>query len=45
MVVGLDRELVWDDLRRATLALRAGARFLATNADPTFPLTRGPVAG
>lgn len=41
VVVGFDRGLVWDDLRRATLALRAGARFLATNDDPTFPSPEG----
>ena len=37
VVVGFDRGLVWDDLRRATLALHRGARFLATNDDATFP--------
>lgn len=41
VVVGFDRELVWDDLRRATLAIRAGARFLATNDDATFPSPEG----
>lgn len=41
VVVGLDMGLVWDDLRRATLALRAGARFLATNTDATFPSPEG----
>ena len=41
VVIGFDRSLQWDDLRRATLALRAGARFLATNDDPTFPSPEG----
>ena len=41
VVVGFDRNLVWDDLRRATLALHAGARFLATNDDATFPSEEG----
>jgi HAD superfamily hydrolase (TIGR01457 family) len=41
VVVGFDRHLVWDDLRRATLALRAGARFMATNGDATFPSPEG----
>ena len=41
VVVGFDRSLQWDDLRRATLALHAGARFLATNDDPTFPSPEG----
>ncbi len=41
VVVGLDLDLVWDDLRRATLALNDGARFVATNADATFPSSEG----
>jgi HAD superfamily hydrolase (TIGR01450 family) len=41
VVVGFDRNLVWDDLRRATVALRRGARFLATNDDATFPAPEG----
>lgn len=45
VVVGFTRQLVWDDLRRATLALVGGARFLGTNADPTFPSPEGPWPG
>lgn len=45
VVVGFNRDLVWDDLRRATLALRRGARFLATNGDRTFPMPEGLVPG
>lgn len=41
VVVGFDRKLVWDDLRRATLALHRGVRFLATNTDATFPAAEG----
>jgi glycerol-1-phosphatase len=41
VVVGWDRSLVWDDLRRATLALTRGARFLATNTDPAIPSPEG----
>lgn len=41
VVVGFDRELVWDDLRRATVALHRGARFVGTNADATFPSPEG----
>jgi glycerol 3-phosphatase-2 len=41
VVVGFDSNLVWDDLRRATLALHAGARFVATNDDATFPSPEG----
>lgn len=45
VVVGLDTGLVWDDLRRATLALRAGAAFVATNGDRTLPTPDGLVPG
>lgn len=41
LVVGFTRDLVWDDLRRATLALANGARFLGTNADVAFPSAEG----
>lgn len=41
VVVGFTRDLVWDDLRRATLALARGARFLGTNADAAFPSAEG----
>lgn len=41
VVVGFDRTVAWDDLRRATLALYRGARFLATNDDATFPASEG----
>lgn len=45
VVVGWDRDLRWDDLRRATLALVRGARFLATNTDATYPAAEGPWPG
>lgn len=45
VVVGWDRELVWDDLRRATLALARGARFVGTNSDVTYPAREGPWPG
>lgn len=45
VVVGLDTGLTYDALRRATLALRAGARFVATNTDATFPAPEGLVPG
>jgi HAD superfamily hydrolase (TIGR01450 family) len=40
VVSGTD-ELVYDDLRVANLALRAGATFLATGRDPTYPMPDG----
>jgi glycerol-1-phosphatase len=45
VLVGWDRDLVWDDLRRATLALARGARFIATNSDVTYPTREGPWPG
>lgn len=45
VVVGFTPDLVWDDLRRATLALRRGARYVATNADVAFPSPEGLVPG
>jgi glycerol 3-phosphatase-2 len=41
VVVGWNRHLVWDDLRRATLALTRGARFLGTNGDVSYPAAEG----
>jgi HAD superfamily hydrolase (TIGR01450 family) len=41
VVVGGTDELVYDDLRCATLALRRGAEFLATGRDPTYPMPDG----
>ena len=41
VVVGLDRDLTYDKLRDATLALRRGARFVATNRDETYPAADG----
>jgi 4-nitrophenyl phosphatase len=45
VVVGLDRRVNWRKLAEATLALRAGALFIGTNPDPTFPHERGEVPG
>lgn len=45
VVVGLDVDLSYDKLAIATLALREGARFVATNRDVTFPTPRGEMPG
>lgn len=45
VVVGLDRELSYDKLRRAMSHIRAGARFYGTNPDVTFPTPAGLVPG
>jgi HAD superfamily hydrolase (TIGR01450 family) len=37
VAVGFDLDLSYDRLKEATLALRAGARFIASNLDTTFP--------
>ncbi|MSQ23146.1 MAG: HAD-IIA family hydrolase [Chloroflexi bacterium] len=41
VAVGLDRTLTYDRLARACVALHAGARFIATNADPGLPVEGG----
>jgi HAD superfamily hydrolase (TIGR01450 family) len=41
VVVGGTEDLVYADLRYAALALRRGARFLATGRDPTYPQSDG----
>ena len=43
--VGLDRHLTYERLAAATLAIRAGAGFIATNPDTTLPTERGIVPG
>ncbi|WP_292756365.1 HAD-IIA family hydrolase [Methylophaga sp. UBA2689] len=45
VVSGLDRQLNWNKLATATLNLRAGAEFYATNADTTLPTELGEVMG
>ena len=45
VVVGMDPTFGYDDLKRASLAVRGGARLLATNHDPTFPTPEGQVPG
>jgi 4-nitrophenyl phosphatase len=41
VIVGMDRRLDWEKLMQATLAIRAGAAFIGTNPDRTFPSERG----
>jgi glycerol 3-phosphatase-2 len=45
VVVGLDRELSYDKLAGASLALARGARFAGTNADRSLPEPDGPLPG
>jgi 4-nitrophenyl phosphatase len=41
VVCGMDQQLSWDKLATATLNIRAGAKFIGTNADTTLPTERG----
>ena len=45
VVVGMDREINYAKLRTAALAIRAGARFIATNPDRTLPTETGDEPG
>ena len=45
VVVGMDFEVTYRTLRRACLHIRAGARFIGTNPDTTFPAEDGIVPG
>lgn len=45
VVVGMDRQITYDKLRTAGLAIRAGARFIATNPDRTLPTEAGDEPG
>ncbi|MBC8493141.1 MAG: TIGR01457 family HAD-type hydrolase [Chloroflexi bacterium] len=45
VVVGMDRGLTYEKLKTATLLIRGGARFIATNPDKTLPTEEGLVPG
>jgi 4-nitrophenyl phosphatase len=45
VVVGWDRQFTYDKLAVATLAIRAGAQYIATNPDKTFPSEIGLMPG
>jgi 4-nitrophenyl phosphatase len=45
VVVGLDRDITYEKLSTATLLIRQGIPFIATNADKTFPSPEGLVPG
>jgi HAD superfamily hydrolase (TIGR01450 family) len=45
VVQGWGPDVAWADLAEATVALRAGARWIATNLDRTLPSPRGPLPG
>jgi 4-nitrophenyl phosphatase len=41
VVVGIDWSFTYEKLKRATIAIRSGARFISTNRDPTYPTEKG----
>jgi 4-nitrophenyl phosphatase len=45
VVCGIDFDLTYDKVRTATLLIRAGARFIGTNPDSSFPSPEGLVPG
>jgi 4-nitrophenyl phosphatase len=45
LVVGIDRTINFDKVAEATLLVRAGVPFYATNTDRTFPTPRGEIPG
>jgi len=45
VVVGIDWHVTFDQLKRATLLIRAGAKFVGTNSDATFPAPEGTIPG
>jgi len=45
VVSGMDTQINWDKLATASLNIRAGAKFIATNGDVTLPTERGITLG
>jgi 4-nitrophenyl phosphatase len=45
VVVGIDRQFSYEKLKRACLAIRAGARFIGTNGDRVIPSEEGLLPG
>ncbi len=45
VVQGADFNLVYESVKRATLLIRGGAQYIATNVDPVFPSEEGLIPG
>jgi 4-nitrophenyl phosphatase len=45
VVAGIDWQFTYDHLKRAALNIRAGAKFIGTNGDRTFPSSEGIIPG
>ncbi len=41
VIIGLDREITYDKLRRAQREISAGAKFISTNGDQSIPTSNG----
>lgn len=45
VVVGIDWHVTYEQLKRASLLIRAGAKFVGTNPDATYPASEGIIPG
>ena len=45
VVASMDRDVTYEKLELATILIRSGARFFATNLDPTYPSEKGLLPG
>ncbi len=45
VIVGIDRHITYEKIRLASTLIRAGAEFIGTNPDKTFPTPQGLVPG
>lgn len=45
VVCGMDRQVTYDKIKHASMAIRAGALFIGTNPDRTFPTPEGLAPG
>ena len=45
VVAGMDRQLTYEKLKAATVAIRQGARFVGTNPDKSFPAEQAIIPG
>lgn len=45
VVIGIDRQITYEKLAKACLAIRDGAQFISTNSDVAIPTERGLVPG
>jgi len=41
VVIGIDKKITWDKLNTAVMNIRAGAKFIGTNPDTTYPTENG----